>query len=382
MASHYSALVSEIKNRLANDLLREQIDESEELIAVPYPYVVPGRDKDAFYYWDTYFINLALIRLKMVEQAKHNAENLVFLQRKYGYIPASTKKTMLNYSQIPLLPWIVRDVYRATGEKEWLDRMLPDVENEYNYWTSNPHTSPAGLFRFAASDEAKEKVALFAESESCWIHSSRFDQVQNYNPVDLNALLYRNGQLIYDLQIEATGGGQDNILQKSEQIQKLFDLCWDQSRIFYFDNNFAEKRLSPVKSLAGFVPLFAKMVDNERAKQVQQSLGDFMAPGGLTITDKAYDGSPSPWNYPYVCAPYIYFTTKGLSDHDFMEDAADIGTNWLDMVFDIYEQTGELWEWYNVKEKTHISNEGIQNTPIMGWTAGTFIALLDTLGLE
>ena len=65
-----------------------------------------------------------------------------------------------------------------------------------------------------------------------------------------------------------------------------------------------------------------------------------------------------------------------------MEDAADIGTNWLTMVHDIYEQTGELWEWYNVKDKNTISQQGLPNSPILGWTAGTYIALLDTLGLE
>ena len=64
-----------------------------------------------------------------------------------------------------------------------------------------------------------------------------------------------------------------------------------------------------------------------------------------------------------------------------MEDAADLGTNWLSMVYDIYEQTGEMWEWYNVQDKSVTSPTGFENSPVLGWTAGTYIALLDTLGL-
>ena len=78
----------------------------------------------------------------------------------------------------------------------------------------------------------------------------------------------------------------------------------------------------------------------------------------------------------------MYFIIKALCDYEFMEDAADIGTNWLDMVVEIYESTGELWEWYNVVDKTPSEPKGINNNPIMGWTAGTYIALTDALGLD
>jgi len=381
--SNFHSLFPEIQKRVSGECIREVTRDTEKLVGVPNPYTTPGKEhEDAQFYWDTFFINMGLIRLRQIDQARMNAENLIFLSRQFGYVPASTLKSMTAHSQMPLLPWIVRDVYRATGDKDWLSRMLPDVKNEFIWWTKKPHTSPVGLYRFKALNDATNAMGEGTESMGCWTRSARFDGVENYNPVDLNALLFRNAKLIHDLQMEADGKADSNLLQKSSQIKSMLETCWDESENFYFDNNFAEKKLSPVKALAGFMPLFVKMVDAERAAQLQQQVASFTAPGGVSITDKAYADTESPWDHPLICAPYVYFLTKALADHDFMEDAADIGMNWLQMVFDTYEKTGEMWSWYNVKKKTNQSTKKVRNSPILGWTAGTYIALVDTLGLE
>ena len=379
MAQNYHSLIPEIKQRIKEEMICETLSDTDELVGLPNPYVVPGKDKHgAQYYWDTYFINLGLIRMKMIDYARRNVENLIFLQRKFGFVPASNKKDMLNFSQPPLLPWMVRDIYRATGDKPWLRRMLPDVEKEFRHWISKTHSSPSGLYRYR--DGSDESAA--SQAESGWSGSPRFANGSGVNPVDLNALIYRNAKLIYDLQKEVDGKGDHQMTQKAEQLKRLMDLCWDEDQGFYFDNDFKNKRLSPIKSLAGFVPMFVKMVDEERAKRLHSHLKDFALPGGLSCTDKDYGNPNTPWNYPLCYAPYIYFTIKALLDYDMLEDAADIGTNWLSMVSDIYKKTGEFWEWYNVKEKSVEPLDGVENTPIMGWTAGTYIALVDALGLD
>lgn len=378
MPERFQSLLPNLKERFENECVREISSDTDVLIGVPDPYVTPGKDKhDALYYWDTFFINLGLIRLKLVDLARHNAENLIFLQRKLGYVPASNVKNQTSASTLPLLPWIIRDVYRATGDKDWLSRMLPAVVDEFHYWTTKPHTTPVGMYRFT-SEEGRSKAS---SSESCWLRSTRFTHSDNFNPVDLNALLYRNAILIHDLQKEADGQGDKSLLQKSEHIQKMFSIFWDDDKNFFFDNNFAEKKLHDVKSLAGYMPLFVELVEHSQAEKLQAALKDFIMPGGVTITDKEYKEAGAGWSYPLLCAPFLYFVIKGLSDYEYMEDAADIGTNWLTMVYDIYEQTGDMWEWYNVKDKSTISPQGLSNSPILGWTAGTYIALLDTLGL-
>jgi len=380
MSQNYHSLIPEIKNRIKDELVREITTDTDELIGLPNPYVVPGKkDYDALFYWDAYFINLGLIRMRMIDYARHNVENLIYLLRRFGFVPASNKKDMLDFSNPPLLPWMVRDVYRATGDKIWLRRILPDVEKEYRHWISKAHSSPTGLYCYRNGVDPEAGVA---HSESGWYGSPRFIDPSGVNPVDLNALLYRNAKLIYDLQREVHGKGDQQLMQKAEQLQRLLNICWDEQQGFYFDNDFKNKKLSSVKSLAGFVPMFVKMVDEDRAKKLHQQLKHFTLPGGLSCTDHDYGQPNTPWNYPLCYAPYVYFTIKALLDYDLLEDAADIGENWLTMVKDIYNETGEFWEWYNVKDKSIEPVNGVQNKPIMGWTAGTYVALVEALGLD
>ena len=381
MSQNYHSLIDEFKCRLQKDLIFEATSENDDLVELPYPYVTPGKEKhNAMYYWDTFFINTALLKMNLVDQARHNVENLLVLYRKYGYIPFSNQKSKISHSSIPMLPWIVRDIYRATGDKEWLRRYIDDVTAEYNFWTSSPHTTPAGLYRYFAEKTSEWTPEKATVAESGWTGSSRFDDARNYNPIDLNAILYRNAKIIYDLQIEASGSGDKKLLDKSEQIQKLSDTFWNKSELFYFDNNYMDKKLSNIKCLAGFMPLFVEMVPENRAADIQQKLAEFVAPGGLYTLLNGTTNS-SAWDQPHTTAPYMYFVVKGLCDYDFMEDAADIGSNWLDMVMEQYEKTGELWEWYNVEGRSIKSPNGLPNSPIMGWTMGTYIALLDSLGL-
>lgn len=383
MSHNYHSLIPELKARIKEECMRETPSDTENLLGVPYPYVIPGKGKvEALHYWDTYFINMGLLRMRMIDHARHNVENLIYLVRKLGYVPASNARAMIAHSQPPFLPWMVRDIYRATGDKEWLRRMLPDVVHEFKFWTSKPHTTPTGLYRYnpvKSGDADPEKLAM---AESGWIDSPRFEDPRQYNAIDLNALLCRNAKMIYDLQAEAEGHGDDTLLQKSRAMIKMMEFCWDEAAGFYFDNNFEEKRLSAARSLAGFMPLFVEIVDEERARRMQNNLAAFVAPGGFVLTDQPYGKTRSLWAAPLIQAPLVYTTLKGLCDYDFMEDAADIGVNWLSMVQETYAATGELWTWYNAAERSHTHPEGVENLPLLSLTAGVYTAVVDCLGLD
>ncbi len=384
MSQNFHSLIPELKKRIREECMRETLHDTDELIGLPNPYIIPGKGKpEALFYWDTYFINLGLLRMRMVDSARHNVENLVFLLRKLGYVPASNHRSMLSHSQPPFLPWMVRDVYRATGDKEWLRRVLPEVVHEFRFWTSKPHTTPTGLYRYhPGKEDGAWPPEKMAQAESGWLDSPRFADPRNINAVDLNALLSRNAKMIYDLQIEADGHGDEQLLQKSAHLKKLMELCWDEEGQRYLDNDFSRKTRSTIHTLASFMPLFVEMVAEERAKAMHDHLKAFTAPGGCFLMDKKHPHKGSLWNHPLIQAPYVYTTVKGLCDYDLMEDAADIGTNWLSMVQDVYEKTGETWAWYNAQERSPVHPDGVTNTPVLGWTAGVYTELVECLGLD
>jgi alpha,alpha-trehalase len=186
--------------------------------------------------------------------------------------------------------------------------------------------------------------------------------------------------LIYDLQIEADGRGDESLLQKSDRIKKLMEMCWDESEGFYFDNHIESKQRYDVKSLAGFIPLFTEMVEKPRAQLMMQQLKNYIAPGGLK-SGNVENGSGLAANSVISNSTYLYLILKGMCDYEFMEDAADIGENWLNMTIENYESTGELWNWYNVNDKSNKSTSGGANMASIGLTGGVFIALVDLLGL-
>lgn len=382
MSQNYQSIVTDIKMKIKHEYIHELTVDTDDFFGIPYPYTIPVKEtRSALYYWETYFTNLGLIKMRMVDQARHNVENLVYLLRNIGYVPASNKKSLSLEISLPMLPWMVRDVYRATGDKEWLRRVLPDIIKEYHFWTLKPHTSPTGLYRFAPLSEAF-KETIVQDIAVNWAHQPRFQKVEDINPVDLNALLYRNARIIFDLQIETDGHGDQNLLQKSDQMQRLMEICWSNSDGFYYDNDIPAKRLSPKKHLSSFLPLFVEMIDEKRARRMASHLKSFIQPGGLSNGEKSTGQFHSVWEYPYITPPYMYMIIKGLCDYEMMEDAADIGTNWINMVLNIYQETGYFWEWYNVADRTINSPHGLANYPNMGWSVGTFIALHNALGLD
>ncbi len=321
---------------------------------------------------------MGLLRLGLVPQAKNNVENILYLIREYGYVPAANKKSMSSYSQLPLLAWMVRDIYRSTGDKGWLRRAMPDVLKEFNFWNSKEHKSSTGLSSYLSGDQ---KGNILTEQESAWAGSLRFEKTKNYNPVDLNSILYRNALIINDLFKELEGEENTTLLNRARQIRELLDLCWNNSEQFFYDNNIDDKKINDIKTLAGFTPLFTKLVEKQQAEEIQKHIKDFIKPGGLACTEKGKAKNGKPWTAPLCYAPYLYFCIKGFFNYDFMEDSADIAINWLEMVKKVYKETNEIWEWYNVEEKTHLM-EGVENRAGAGWTMGTYIVLTDELGLD
>ena len=56
------------------------------LLYLPKPYVVPGGRSDEMYGWDSFFIQMGLLRDGHVELARDLADNLLYEIREYGKV--------------------------------------------------------------------------------------------------------------------------------------------------------------------------------------------------------------------------------------------------------------------------------------------------------
>jgi alpha,alpha-trehalase len=112
------------------------------LLYLPHPYVVPGGRFNEMYGWDSYFIQVGLLRDDEVGKARDLVDNFVYEIDRYGTILNANRTYFLSRSQPPFLTRMILGVYERTHDKDWLKGAWPAVEKYYAFWTTEPHPPP------------------------------------------------------------------------------------------------------------------------------------------------------------------------------------------------------------------------------------------------
>lgn len=374
---------------------------NDTLIGLPYPYTVPCIDHmfQEMYYWDTYFTNIGLLTAGNVEQAKNNVNNIMYLVERYGYMPNGNRTYYLNRSQPPFLFLMVKEVFKYEEDLEWLQKAYKILEKEYYFWQTkrmgpnglNVYGNPQGLDAqdvlslseelamrrgsyIAKKEEEKELVAhaMLTFCESGWDCTSRFEfQGQNYNPVDLNSLLY--GFECYMKEISnILGNGEDTLWggRAHTRKEKMNQYLWNEERQLYMDWNYDEEYFSPVASAASLYPLFFKMCENIKGEE--QLLYRLLLKYGVSATEPGDFDAGLQWDYPNVWAPLQYMAFIGCKNYGYDELAEEIAVRYTTLIEKGFEDTGNLWEKYDGNTGV-VANQDYKAPAMMGWTAGVYI---------
>ncbi len=98
-------------------------EDMQENFQLPYPCVPPcvtGMFRCLFY-WDTFYTNLGLIADGELELAKNNVANLIYLLKKYGFVPNANSESGTKWcSQPPYLHWMVQTLEEYLQDEQWL----------------------------------------------------------------------------------------------------------------------------------------------------------------------------------------------------------------------------------------------------------------------
>ena len=81
------------------------------LLYLPKPYVVPGGRFNEMYGWDSYFIQVGLLKDNELDLAKDMADNFLYQVKYYGKVLNANRTYYLNRSQPPFLTQMVLGVY-------------------------------------------------------------------------------------------------------------------------------------------------------------------------------------------------------------------------------------------------------------------------------
>ncbi|KAJ9092112.1 hypothetical protein QFC21_006978 [Naganishia friedmannii] len=223
--------------------------------------VVPGGRYREVYYWDSFWIMEGLLKSELYNYANDLLNNFMDLIDGYGFVPNGGRKYYLNRSQPPVFTLMVNAYILATGNTTVLERALPLLDAELEWWRVNrtisvtsPYTNKThSVAHYAVNNTAPrpegyvedyktvsgaqpalnttERESLYAElasgAESGWDYSGRWSKQISYNksdayanlrklnvraivPVDLNALLYADHVILanlYEVYMNSSMGG-------------------------------------------------------------------------------------------------------------------------------------------------------------------------------
>lgn len=408
------------------------------LLYLPHDYVVPGGRFNEMYGWDSYFIVLGLLRDSEVMMAKNMVDQFIYQVQHYGTVLNANRTYMLNRSQPPVLSLMARAVFEHTGDRDWLQALLPILERYYYYWMVPPHFNPCtglshyhalghgpapevvaserdeagrthydrvrdyfrqhgneitdydvSLFYNADTDELTDLYYLGDRSmrESGFDITNRFGpfsaDILHYAPVCLNVLLYQMEQDLthfYQL-LDRQWDAQIWQARAQHRHQLINRYLWDDEAGLYYDYNAHTEQRRPYDFVTTFMPLWAGLASPYQAMRVVDNLYKFEAPGGL-LTSTHISGNQ--WDAPFGWAPLQWFAVQGLLNTGYDTEAHRIATRFVQMAVKEFAKSGTLVEKYDVERCSANVSDDIQfgyssNEIGFGWTNGVVSEFLNLL---
>ena len=304
------------------------------LLYLPHPYVVPGGMFNEMYGWDSFFINLGLVRAGKHALVRNMTDNLLYEIEHFGHVLNANRSYFLSRSQPPLITLMVKQVMAHEHDLAWLRRAMPQLKHMHDFWVNGSRQTPTGLSRYydnadgpapevashrdANGQSSYDRVvdALkrgetsgfdasllynaergeltdFAYKSDRAMRESGFDVTDRFgpfglatirfNPVCLNTFLVAMEQDLAEFSglLGDTRGQALYRAQADLRAQRINALLWDQASGLYadYDTVAQARRMYPYATT--FIPLWAGIASPAQAARVVANLHLFEAPGGL-----------------------------------------------------------------------------------------------------
>ncbi|KAF1960552.1 trehalose [Byssothecium circinans] len=378
-------------------------------------FVIAGGRFREPYYWDSFWIIEGLLRTKgsFTQIAENIIENFLDFVEDFGFVPNGARKYYLNRSQPPLLTQMVRIYVEYTQNYTVLERALPLLEAEYNFWVNNRtvtlsrggrnyslnhyavlnsqprpesyyedyvtasnqsyYNEEGEIFNATRTLNDTQKAQLYANlasgAESGWDYSSRWlanpnDAVSdaffplrslntvNIIPVDLNSILYYNEITIADFHRRAGNysAAKSWANSASQRSEAMTALLWDAEHFSYFDYNLTSGAKN-IYSIADNTTVVDDLPGAPAGQQVYFNPAQFY-PFWTGSAPASIKNDPSAMRRVYARIEELLENRAGA-----------IAASNL--------QTGQQWDEPNVwPPLEYIIIQGLLNTPLESTTAG------------
>ncbi|WP_082568455.1 alpha,alpha-trehalase TreF [Rhizobacter sp. Root1221] len=398
---------------VADAVLRE----TDTLLPLPHPYVVPGGRFSEVYYWDSYFTMLGLVESGHAALAEGMVLNFAHLIDRHGHVPNGNRTYYLSRSQPPFFFKMIECV--AAGGTPAYARFLPQLKAEHGYWMAGEHLLDPGtavsrvvrlpdghlLNRFwddrdEPRDESyREDVHtardsdrpygdvyrdLRAAAESGWDFSSRWcadpDRLSSIEttailPVDLNSLLLGLEEAIATgcAQAGDTAGEALYRARADARREALRTYLWDNTRGHHVDYHWLRGVPRTQLSAATVVPLFLGQASHDEAARVADAVASQLLMRNGIVTTTVCSGQQ--WDVPNGWAPLQWMAVDGLRRYGHDTLAREIGTRWIGCIQRVHRDTGRLLEKYDVMDDKPGGGGEYPTQCGFGWTNAVLVKL-------
>lgn len=239
----------------------------------------------------------------------------------------------------PILAWAEVESYRITGDRKRLERVWEPLVRYYGALRKYLRQGN-GLYMTDAASMDNSTRNHFLEGGGTAIDTSAEMALFARNLAEIGRVI---GEETEAARYEK---------EAAELSRVINEKMWDGEEKLYFDLTLEGKRV-PVKTVAAFWPLLARVAPEPRARALAAALEDpatFKTPYRVpTLAADEYGFNPETGLYwrGAVWAPTTVMVIRGLEKYGFRDLAREIAVNHLDQVVTVFERTGTIWENYS-----------------------------------
>lgn len=324
------------------------------IVYVNNPVIVPGGRFREFYYWDTYWVILGLLHSEMFTTTRGILSNFVSIVDRFGFVPNGGRIYYLGRSQPPMLIPMVKEYLDATNDVQFLRETIVTLEREFDYWSQESKTVVVKGHRLAIYSDrgsgprpeayyedvesaqffqtTQEQSDFYSEirgaAESGMDFSSRWflnngtnrgqlrhTQASNIVPVELNAILYWNANLLAEFYFRI-GNNRDKEHEYRQKAQEIYNavqaVFWHEDVGAWLDWDLLNNQRRDFFVPTNLAPLWTNCFNHNNREHVSSRVMSYIRrnnldsfPGGVPNT---LEYTQEQWDFPNVWPPMQVIT--------------------------------------------------------------------------
>lgn len=336
--------------------------------------------------WDSWKIASANA-LYNPEMAKDEMRTLFDYQAENGMVPDfigyNKKRNNWRDSKPPVAAWGAMNVYKATGDRVFLEEMFDKLYKFHQWWYTDRDHDHNGICEYGSTDG----TLIAAAWESGMDNGVRFDDAvmlqngenawsMNQENICLNSFLYAEKNILAEM--ADILGKKELAEQLTADARKLKEhvqtKMFDSETGFFYDTRIKTGDFIKVMGAECWLPLWAGIATPEQARQVMEKMIDpakfnsTLPLGTLDISHPRLRPIRGYWRGP-VWVDQVYFGIVGLRNYGYNKEADMLLEKFIDNAQGLTTD-GPIHENYNP-----LTGEAL-NAPNFGWSSALIMKML------